>query len=102
MATVVVNKADLIEFRNITPTGPTSASPTLVVQAGTWQAENNTDETGIVFDVGGNNAPLLTPQDARKLAKWLNKAADDLEGTSADKKKNKHKRHWGEDDEDEY
>ncbi|NDC43275.1 MAG: hypothetical protein EBZ77_17295, partial [Chitinophagia bacterium] len=101
VATVVVNRSDLIEFRNIVPAKPASSSPTLVAQAGTWQSENNTDETGIVFDVGGDNAPLLTPVDARKLAKWLTKAADELEGTGHDKKKNKHKRHWVEDD-DEY
>lgn len=101
MATVVVNRPDLIEFRNIVPKAPAGSSPTLVAQSGTWQAENNTEESGIVFDVGGDNAPLLTPQDARKLAKWLVKAADDIEGV-ADKKKNKHKRHWGEDDDDEY
>lgn len=100
MATVVVNRPDLIEFRNIVPKAQASDSPTLVVQAGVWQAENNTDETGIVFDVGGANAPLLTPVDARKLAKWLTKAADELEGIGAEKKKHKQKRHWGEDEED--
>lgn len=99
MATVVVNRPDLIEFRNIVPTAPASTSPTLVVQAGTWQAENS-DETGIVFDVGGNEAPLLNPADARKLAKWLTKAADELEGIGVEKKKHKSKRHWGEDDDD--
>lgn len=100
MATVVVNRSDLIEFRNIVPGSPASSSPTLVAQAGTWQAGTN-DETGIVFDVGGAEAPLLTPVDARKLARWLTKAADELEGLSHDKKKHKSKRHWGEDDDDE-
>ena len=99
MATVVVNNADLIEFRNIAPQSSAASAPTLVVQAGSWQAGDH-DETGIVFDVGGDEAPLLTPVDARKLAKWLTKAADELEGVSADKKKNKSKRHWDEDDEE--
>ncbi|NDD53967.1 hypothetical protein EBZ39_08835 [bacterium] len=102
MATVVVNRPDLIEFRNIVPAKPASSSPTLVVQAGTWQAENNTEESGIVFDVGGENAPLLSPTDARKLARWLTKAADEIEGLGHEKKKNKPKRHWGEDDDDDY
>lgn len=83
------------------PTAPASSSPTLVVQAGSWQAGDH-DEAGIVFDVGGDEAPLLTPVDARKLAKWLTRAADELEGTGVDKKKHKSKRHWGEDDDDEY
>lgn len=84
------------------PTAPTSSSPALVVQAGTWQAGDH-DEAGIVFDVGGDEAPLLTPVDARKLAKWLTRAADELEGFGTEhKKKHKSKRHRGEDDDDDY
>lgn len=103
MATVVVNQPDLIEFRNIVPTSP-SDSPALVVQAGTWQSETGgPEEAGIVFDIGASAVPpLLNPTDARKLAKWLLRAADQLEGVGSNHKKKNNKRHWDEDDEDEY
>lgn len=99
MATVVVNRPDLIEFKNISVKAPTDKPPTLNVQAGVWQVDDQTDEAGIVFEVSGNNAPLLNAADARKLARWLTKTADDLEG-AADKKKQKPKRHRNYDDSD--
>ena len=102
MATVVVNRPDLIEFKNISGSAPTDKPPTLNVQAGIWQIDDNTDEAGIVFEISGNNAPLLNAADARKLARWLTRAADDLEG-AAEKKKQKPKRQRAYDDnEDEY
>lgn len=102
MATVVVNKPDLIEFKNLDQT-TASDSPTLTVTAGIWQTDDSAaGDTGVVFDVSGNSLPLLTTADARKLARWLTKAADDLEGVKQDKKKNKPRRHWVDDDDDDY
>lgn len=86
MATVVVNKSNHIEFSNVNTAKPLSDSPTVSFQAGEWDAENYT-EAGIVIDVFGAQLPLLSPTDARKLAKWLVRAADDLEGIKADKKR---------------
>lgn len=101
MATVVVNKPDQIEFTNITPTVAGEEPPTLTVQAGNWQtATGGRGETGIVFDAYGTELPILTPNDARKLAKWLNRAADDLEGGHKKNNKNKQHRHYELDDDD--
>lgn len=96
MATVVINQPDHIEFRNVNAAKSPAESPTVSLQAGDWDAENYT-ETGIVIDVYGPQLPLLSPADARKLAKWLNRAADDLEGHKPDKKR---KNRYHSDDED--
>lgn len=101
MATVVVNKPHVIEFKNLDPSLKADEVPTFIAQAGIWQTHDNAgEETGIVLDVSGNAAPLLTPTDARKLARWLTRAADELEGTRTDKKQKKSRRHWGEEDDD--
>ena len=104
MATVVVNKPHVIEFKNLDPSVNADDIPTLVAQAGAWQLHDTAgEETGIVVDVAGNAAPLLTPTDARKLARWLTRAADELEGARGEKKQKKSRRHCGaEEDEDEY
>lgn len=102
MATVFVNRPDLIEFKNVDPTIAAADAPTLTVTAGIWQTDSSAaGEAGVAFDVSGNSVPLLTPADARKLARWLTRTADDLEGVKHDKKKNKQKRHW-EDENDDY
>ena len=102
MATVVVNEPDLIEFKNVSIAAPVKDAPTLVIQSGKWETDDSKEETGIVFDVAGNNAPLLTPADARKLARWLTKAADSLEGLRQDKKKSKPQQWDDESGDDEY
>lgn len=101
MATVVANTPDLIEFKNILAGADPKESPTVVVQAGNWDAGGHS-ESGIAIDVYGAQAPLLTPADARKLAKWLNKAADELEGPKASKKPGHKQRHYEEDDDNNY
>ncbi len=100
MATVVVNTPDHIEFRNVTASKTPADAPTLSLQAGDWDSGTHT-ETGIVVDVYGAQLPLLSPTDARKLAKWLVRAADDIEGVKSDKKR-KTKNHYEVDDADEY
>lgn len=100
MATVVINQPDHIEFRNVNAAKSSAESPSVSFQAGDWDAGNYT-EAGIVIDVFGAQLPLLSPTDARKLAKWLVRAADDLEGVKHDKKR-KHRPRPEEDDEDQY
>lgn len=100
MATVVVNKPDYIEFKNITATAKAQDdAPTVIFQAGDWDAGSHT-ESGITVDVFGSQLPLLSPTDARKLAKWLNRAADDLEGVKQDKKRKN--RPWTAADDDDF
>lgn len=86
MATVVINRSDHIEFKNLNVVGPQENPPTLSLQAGEW-GNNNAAEVGIVVDVSGAQLPLLSSADARKLSKWLNKVADDIDGVRADKKR---------------
>lgn len=102
MATVIVNKPEHIEFKNVTASESVENAPTFTAQAGNWETTSGRGEPGIVVDVFGSAAPILTSADARKLAKWLNRAADDLEGEH--KKNNKHKqhRHYESDDEHTY
>ena len=97
MATVVVNNPDHIEFRNVNVVKASDDSPTVSFQSGEWRADNYV-EAGIVVDVFGSQLPLLSPADARKLAKWLNRAADNIEGVKTDKKR-KPRPHHDEDDE---
>jgi hypothetical protein len=96
VATVVINQPNHIEFKNVNAAKSPDDSPTVSFQAGEWDAENYT-EAGIVIDVFGSQLPLLSPVDARKLAKWLVRAADDLEGVKHDKKR-KHRPRPEEDD----
>lgn len=97
MATVVVNKPDHIEFSNVSAAKSASEAPTVSFQAGEWDAESHT-EAGIVVDVFGAQLPLLSSADARKLAKWLVRAADELDGVKSDKKR-KHRPRQEDDDE---
>jgi hypothetical protein len=100
MATVVENHPDSIIFVN-GGRGDKENSPTLSVQAGDWEVEDHV-ESGVVFDAYGPQPPLLTPADARKLAKWLQRAADSLEGVKhSDKKKSRHN-YYEQDDVDDY
>lgn len=90
MATVVVNKPDCIKFSNVSSADKTDADyPTVMLQTGQWDAGSYT-ETGIVVDVYGLYLPILSPQDARKLAKWLTRAADELDGNKSVKRRKPH------------
>lgn len=95
MATVVLNSSDAIQFVNISAK-PSQTDPTLILQAGDWQNDNSV-ESGIMFDVTGQEAPILTADNARKLAKWLQRAADMLEGVKTNTKK-RHRFSYDEDD----
>jgi hypothetical protein len=100
VATLVENRPDTIQYVNSGGT-VTKDSPTLIAQAGDWQVGDHV-EAGIVFDAYGDQPPILTSADARKLAKWLTRAADNLDGVKNSDKKNKHRRHYAQDDIDEY
>lgn len=99
MATLVENTPTSIQFVNA-DAGSTKDAPTLLVQAGDWDAGDHV-ESGVVFDTSGCQAPMLTTADARKLAKWLTRAADIVEGVKHSDKKNKPRHvHYEEDDDD--
>jgi hypothetical protein len=95
VATVTKNTADCVEFQNFAP----SDAPTLLVSAGDWQTNSGGHETGLVFDVFGAQAPILSPDDARKLARWLERAAAFLDGKKPEKK---HKQKYRSDDDEDY
>lgn len=97
MATIALNSADTIQFVNISVRDKQSA-PTMIMQAGDWQNDSGV-ETGITVDVTGDEVPILTADNARKLAKWLQRAADNLDGVKSAPKK-RHKFTYEEDDND--
>lgn len=100
MATLVENTADNIQYVNSSAIDNKNA-PTLIVQSGDWELTDHV-ESGIVFDTFGDQPPILTPADARKLAKWLNRAADNLDGVKNCDKKSRHKLRYEQDETDEY
>jgi hypothetical protein len=96
VASVVVNTNDVIQFANIDGK-PSKTNPTLLVQVGDWGTDNRID-SGIVFDVSGEQIPILTAANARKLAQWLQRAADALDGIKSTKKKHNKNRYDDDDD----
>jgi len=100
VATIVVNQPDHIEFKNVTAGETVDNAPTVLAQAGNWEITAGRGEAGVMFDVYGSAAPILTPVDARKLAKWLNRAADELEGSRKKPNKSKQRRHYEDDSDD--
>ena len=85
MAAIRINSSDTIQFTNVRGK-ENPADPTLLVQAGDWAVGDHV-EAGVVFDTMGESAPLLTAANARKLSRWLLKAADWLDGIKPTKKK---------------
>lgn len=102
MATISINTPDTLEFKNIIPGSPLSSAPFVHVQLGTWEFNDRTD-TGIIIDTDSSPdaPPVLTGSDARKLAKWLLRAADELDGVDKSNNKKKKKREHYEEDDDE-
>ena len=101
MATLLQNDDDSISFVNFQAGEDPKSAPTLLVQAGDWDFADDGFATGFTFLVTGAVTPLLTPSDARKLAKWLARAADFLDGTKTNNAKKNRKRHYDDDDDDE-
>jgi hypothetical protein len=95
----VVQQSDsLIEIRaNSMPVKAGEEIPTVLAEVGTWQVESG-QSSGVLLDVYGAVVPLLSANDARKLGKWLLRAAEELDGKQTQERKNKPRRHY----EDEY
>lgn len=100
MATVLINTQTEIAFCNNLLGSKPAEFPTLKAIAGDWEVDNSV-EAGIVFEAGGKQDPMLTAADARKLSKWLARAADLLDNVKPQKKKHTYKQYEEEDDENE-
>lgn len=99
MATVLKNTADEIVFCNSAAEKKPKDVPTLTAIVGDWET-GNAVEPGVVFEISGDQFPMLTSADARKLSKWLARAADVLDDVKPQKKKNQP--HYEQDDTDNY
>jgi len=99
VATLSLNTADAIEFKNILANVSPKDSPAILAQVGDWEIGANV-ESGVVVDAYGTDThPLiLTANDARKLAKWLTRAADSIDDAAHPKKKKRQR--YEEDDDD--
>lgn len=72
--------------------------PMLLLEVGLWKTQDG-NKSGISVSTFGELAPIIEPQDARRLAKWLLAAADELSGEKKQKdRKGPRRAHW--DDED--
>lgn len=101
MATVLTNTPDEIVFCNTGGDKKKEDIPTLKIIAGDWEI-GASFEAGIVFEIYGPQFPMLTAADARKLSKWLARAADLLDDVKPQKKKGNNKPHYESDDDDTY
>jgi hypothetical protein len=98
MPSIISQTPDLFELKN--PDGQDNDPPTLLVEVGAWKDEKGVQQSGVSVAVYGALAPLLSAGDARKFAKWLLKAADELEGAGkTPERKGQKKRRDFEDDE---
>lgn len=102
MAALTINTADVIEFRDIRQSPDPKNAPFITVQLGDWDIDKHV-ERGIIVDSSGPDEypTILSGNDARKLAKWLNRAADTLDAAS-NTKQTKKRTHYERDDEDDY
>lgn len=97
---IVTNELDIFELRNDIPVPEGEEQPTLLLESGTWNTRQGTI-SGISVSTFGDVAPLVSPTEARKLAKWLQRAADELEGDDDRKPRPGSKRsHYELDEED--
>lgn len=103
MATLHINTADTLEFKNIRPELQAKDYPFISAQLGDWEIAGKL-EPGIVIDAAGTDdyPLLLSANDARKLAKWLTRAADVLDGATKPPKQNKKRTHYEEDEDNQY
>jgi hypothetical protein len=96
----VVQQSDsLIEIlANHMALQPGEKHSTVLAEVGTWKTETG-NKSGVLVDVVGDLAALLSATDARKLGRWLMRAAEELDGKPAQDRKNRPRRRY-EDDED--
>jgi hypothetical protein len=101
VATITINTDAAIEFKALCQNTSADASPFVIVQVGNWDIDGK-QTTGIIVDCSGpDDAPaVLTGDNARKLAKWLTRAADTLDASPG--RSQKKKRSHYEQDDDEY
>lgn len=97
---VVQQTNALIELRSgHVPVKDGEEHPTVFAEVGTWKTENG-NSSGVAIDVFGVKQPLLSAADARKLGKWLLRAAEELDGKPAHDKKNKTRRRYDDEEEE--
>ena len=87
----------MISFKNAIVNEPIENYPDLTAELGDWEMDGNY-EAGITFNTDAG--PVLSANDARKLAKWLVRAADILDGEKGAKKAPKKRQHYEEDDDE--
>lgn len=92
---------DFIRFSNKFFSSDEADPSALLVEFGSFQDPSAHLNAGFVFTAEGDYSPVLSAKDARKLSRWLEKAADTLEGISPQKKQKKKKRHQYSDDDEE-
>jgi hypothetical protein len=97
---IVTNEIDIFELRNDVPTAKLEDLPTLFAETGIWSTKTG-DVAGISMTTYGDVSTLVSPTEARKLAKWLTRAADALEGANSRKSRPGSKpSHYEPDDDD--
>lgn len=79
---IVTNEVDIFELKNEVAAGEGNEAPTLLLESGKWKTARG-NISGISVSVFGDVSPLISPTEARKLAKWLQRAADALEGADS-------------------
>lgn len=101
MATVTTNTDVALEFKTFLPATPPDNLPFIIAQIGAWDISGKA-ETGIVIDCSGPDDPpvVLTGDNARKLAKWLTRAADKLDAADNKQQKKKRAQPYEQDDDD--
>lgn len=100
MSDIKINADDVFELRNPASKEAPNDPPTLSCEMGVWDSGNGS-KSGVTIATYGELSPLVEPHDVRRLAKWLNAAADALMGEKQSKKR-KNNRHYEEDEDNEY
>jgi hypothetical protein len=97
---IVIQTVDEFELED--PSAGSATPSKLVAQLGVWSDDSGT-HSGIVINTLGEIAPALWPDEARKFAKWLQRAAAEMDGSrSKDKRMGRRKRRHYDTDGDEY
>lgn len=101
MAIIVANTPDGIEFRDAQTIKEKNAA-FVSAQLGEWECNSRVD-TGIVVDSSGLDVPpvVMSANNARKLSKWLARAADQLDAINGVKPAKK-RQYYEQDDDNEY
>jgi hypothetical protein len=99
MSSIINQTADLFELKSVEKAQDGAETSTLLAEAGAWNSPSG-KQSGVSVTVYGDLSPLLSTGEARKFAKWLLRAADELEGEArhADRRGQK-KRRFDEDEE---